>query len=82
MIEKYFKFITLPSDKANHAFWGLVTYSFIALYSPLLAVLVVMVIAIGKEVYDEYYPNHTSDKMDAIATAITPIVLYIASLVL
>jgi hypothetical protein len=77
-MEKIFNILnSLPKDKAYHMLYGLIAYNFIALYSPTLAVLVVIVIAIGKEVYDEYYPNHTSDKMDAIATAIVPIVLYV-----
>ena len=75
-INKWFKFITLPQDKANHALWGLVIYSFIALYSPMIAITLVFINAIGKEIWDSS-GNGTVDKYDVLATVTIPFVLYI-----
>ena len=77
MAEKWFKFITMEHDKANHAFHGLFTYSMVSLYSPLLAIIIVAILGIGKEVYDYYIPNHTSDYMDAVYTVVPSLVVYI-----
>ena len=74
-MKELFKFITLPQDKANHALWGLVIYSFVALYSPMIAILLVFVNAIGKEIWDSR-GNGTVDKYDALATVIIPFILY------
>jgi len=78
-MEKIFNFLNnLPRDKKDHALFGLLTYSFIALYSANIAISVVMVQAIGKEVYDAYHKDiHTADRYDALATFIIPMVLWI-----
>lgn len=75
LINKWFKFITLPQDKANHALHGLIIYIFISLYSPMIAICIVAIIAIGKEVWDSF-GNGTPEKLDALATLAIPLVLY------
>lgn len=67
----------LNIDKALHFLVGLVITATIAMYSPLLGLLVGIVVAVLKEVYDYYTPNHTCDAMDAIATFVGCIVGYI-----
>ena len=76
LLSKYFKMVTMPQDKANHAFQGLLIYSLIALYSPLIAIVVVLVVGFGKEVLDGFIDG-TVDKWDTIATVAVPIMLYI-----
>ena len=75
-LSKYFKMVTMPQDKANHAFQGLLIYSLIALYNPLIAIIVVLVIGVGKEILDKYIGG-TVDKWDTVATVAAPIILYI-----
>lgn len=76
LFKRYFQFITLPVDKANHAMHGLIVYSFIAIYSPFIAILVVLVLGIGKEVLDKYIGG-TVDIRDIVATALAPVILYL-----
>ena len=77
MMEKLFKLLQMDYDKCHHAFYGLLIYSLLAIVSPMIAIIVVAVVGIGKEVYDNYTPNHTSDKMDAVYTVIPSLVMYI-----
>ena len=77
MIKKYLQLATLPIDKANHAFQGLLIYALIAIYSPLAAIVVVVIVGVGKEVVDRYIGG-TVDKWDVVATVASPIVLYVA----
>ena len=68
--------LVIPQDKANHAFYGLLIYSLVAMYNPLVAVLVVLVVGAGKEVLDKY-TNGTVDKWDFVATITAPVFLYL-----
>lgn len=77
MIKKYLKMITLSQDKANHAFYGLLVYSIIAIWSPFVGVVVVLMLAVLKEVLDSYIGG-TVDKWDVVATALAVVSLYIA----
>ena len=73
--------LMLSQDKANHAFYGLLIYSIISLISIHLALVVVLIVAIAKEIVDIYTKRYY-DYYDILATAIIPIILYCASLVI
>ena len=74
----FLKILIIPHDKALHALYGLIIYSFLSLFiTPATALLVVAVKAFGKEIYDFYHQDkHTVDVMDAIATALVPMMLF------
>ena len=80
LIKKYLQAVTLTQDKANHAFQGLLIYSLLAFYSPLVAIVVVLVVGFGKEVLDGFIGG-TVDKWDIVATISAPFLLYVISLV-
>ena len=44
--------ISLPQDKANHFFYGAVIASVLSLYSPVIALIAVIIIAAAKELND------------------------------
>lgn len=70
MIDKLFhKINNLPHDKLLHFVGGLFIFAAFAWSSVLVACALVIVAAVGKEVYD--YRNrhkHTPDVIDALAT--------------
>ena len=70
--------LIIPHDKALHALYGLILYSFLCfIVSPLIAVVVVISIAALKEVYDYFnIDKHTVDIVDIVATALVPMVLF------
>ena len=77
MIEKVLKLLLLDQDKANHAFYGLLVYSILSLYSPMLALVVVGIQAVGKEIYDLIYKEiHTPDIIDALYTFLPSLIVY------
>lgn len=80
---KYFLTVTinLQRDKANHAFDLLLVYSLIALFSPLIALGVVLLIALAKEVWD-YFGNGTPDVWDIVAGITSPIVIFLLQLLI
>jgi len=73
------KKLLIPVDKANHFIAGTVIYCTSALFlTPALALIPVMVIAAGKEVYDGLSKKGTADVIDylfTIAGAIPPLVI-------
>ena len=76
-MDKIFNLINLPRDKANHAYYGLVIYSFIGLYDISIALAVTLAVGIGKEVYD--YMNrdkHSPEILDAVAVVAVPMILF------
>ena len=78
MIERLLGYAAeIPCDKVRHALIGLVVYTVIAMWSATVAIIIVAVIAIAKEVYDAGIEGHTPEPYDAIATAIIPLILYI-----
>ena len=70
--------LIIPHDKALHALYGLILYSFLCLIaSPLASVVAVITIAGLKEVYDYFNRDkHTADVVDTVATTLVPIVLF------
>ena len=82
LFEKVNRFILLPQDKANHSFWNLLIYSLIAIYSADIAIIVVLLSGIGKEVYDSNNEDiHTPDVMDAVYSIVPSSTVYILSLI-
>ena len=81
-MDKIFKLINLPRDKANHAFYGMVIYSLLALYDAQIAIIVTVVVGIGKEVYDYIYRDkHSPEVLDAVAVIAVPLVLFVIGLI-
>lgn len=75
MLKEYFQKVTLPIDKANHAFQGLLIYGLVALYRPFVALVVVLLVGVGKELLDDHIDG-TVAIWDTIATIAAPVVLY------
>lgn len=76
------KYLLLQQDKANHAFYGLAIYCFLHLFiSSFLAIGIVVIIAISKEIYDAQHPDkHTADYKDVVFTVVTPVILALLEL--
>ena len=61
--------IQFDLDKRLHFAVGVVVATLTSFFVPSLAFPVLLVVAVGKEVYDYFHPaNHTSDVTDALAT--------------
>jgi len=57
-----------PYDKCLHAIGGqIIALGTLSLGLP-WSIGIVLVVAIGKEIWDRYHPGHTCDVWDAIAT--------------
>jgi hypothetical protein len=69
----------IPVDKANHFIAGTLTYCLAALcMPPAVAIIPVIVVAAGKEMYDAISKKGTPDVIDylfTIAGAIPPLVI-------
>lgn len=67
-MKNIFKYLTIPSDKANHIAYGaLVSFAASFALSPIYTLLLVFIVAVLKEVYDKMY-NGNVDVLDIIAT--------------
>lgn len=72
----FFKNLALiPKDKLLHSFYGTVIYLLLSLFSPIVAILTVIFVAIAKEVYDEIVYSGF-DWKDIIATISIPMLLF------
>jgi hypothetical protein len=59
----------IPIDKANHFVYGVIIYTlFNLVFHPLISLIFLMVISIGKEVYDYLSDTGTPDYKDALWT--------------
>lgn len=75
-MDTFFKKLALiPNDKLLHSFYGTVIYLLLSLFSPIVAILAVVFVAIAKEVYDEV-KYKSFDIIDIIATILIPILLF------
>ena len=85
MVEKILQALNkLPYDKALHMSYGALLFVVILFFTLLLglywvvALYVVVIAAVSKEVYDFFHKNlHTVDFLDFIATIIIPLLLSI-----
>ena len=69
------KLALIPNDKLLHSFYGTLIYLLLSLFSPIVAILTVIFVAIAKEVYDEIVYNGF-DWKDIIATILIPMLLF------
>jgi hypothetical protein len=71
----------IPVDKANHFIAGTLIYVLSAIiFSPFIAIIPVIVIGLGKEVYDYITKKGTPDVIDFLFTilgALPPLILNI-----
>ena len=68
--------IKIANDKLLHLSVGLIVYSGISIFSLDYALLVVLILGIGKEIYD-YYDYGGFDRADMVWTVSAPLALYI-----
>lgn len=68
-------------DKLYHFIAGFIITLLIGYYIPILGLVTGLVVAMLKEVYDYYKPNHTCDANDFIATVLGTTVAIIIILV-
>ena len=74
-------FLVIPHDKALHALYGLVIYNLVSLFTvSWIAITAVLFVAIGKEIYDYYHINHTSDGFDVLAAVFFPLSFYLVGI--
>jgi len=60
---------SIPADKVAHFAVGVLIYAPLHFIDPVVGLLGVAVVAVGKEVYDYLHrDNHTPDVWDAVAT--------------
>lgn len=71
----------IPKDKLLHSFYGVLLYSVLAFFGSELAIVTVIVVALLKEVWDEY-SHRSADFVDVIATVVLPLVLYVREVVM
>jgi VanZ family protein len=64
------KLNSIPADKVMHFASGVILYAgLLPFVGSSFALSIVVLMAVGKEVYDSYYPDkHTADVWDAVAT--------------
>ena len=71
----------IPHDKQGHFIAGVLAYTLIYFFNPFLALFVVLIMAIGKEVYDYVHRDkHNPEVMDAVATIIGGITGYLCGI--
>lgn len=66
----------IPQDKLLHSFYGVLVYSVVAMLDVELAMLAVVLVALTKEVWDEYKYDKF-DWMDIAATVGLPLMLFV-----
>ena len=71
----------IPKDKLLHSFYGTITYIIISFSSHWIAMLLVTILAVSKEIYDERKYGGF-DWKDIVATTIIPTLIYIQNIVL
>ena len=79
-IEKLLHKMIFAHDKSLHFVYGFLMFFMIALFSPIIALIITITAAGIKELYDYKMPNHTSDYKDFIFTVIPAILGYILTL--
>lgn len=65
----------IPHDKLLHSFYGTCIYLVVGLVNPTFATLVVVLVAVAKEIYDEFKYGGF-DWVDIVATVALPSVMY------
>lgn len=71
----------VPHDKMGHYIAGTLLYATGHFVSPVFALTIVAIAAVGKEVYDYLHRDrHIPDGMDAVATMLGGVVSWVAGL--
>ena len=66
----------LAHDKANHFVYGAFIASIgIVLFGTLIGMALCVILAVLKEVYDHWHPNHQADLFDAVWTVLGGLVV-------
>ena len=66
------KLANLEHDKLLHFFYGYFIFKFVLLFGNILIALgVVSIVAIFKEIYDYKHPDHNASFMDFVFTVLT-----------
>lgn len=69
---------SIPHDKQGHFIAGVLAYALAHFAGPMAGMAVVITMAIGKEIYDQFHrENHTPEVLDAVATILGGVVGYI-----
>ena len=69
MIEKLIAwFNAIPADKVFHFAGGVMLFAIGQLFG--IGLILAIIGAVAKEIYDYYTPNHTPDIKDAVATVL------------
>jgi hypothetical protein len=65
-IEEYLKLLAkIPHDKLLHFFYGFLLFNFLSIFFTFVTSLIILIVAaIAKEVYDYYVPGHESSMAD------------------
>ena len=70
----------IPQDKANHYVYGSVIYFISNLFlSPILSMLVILLIALLKELYDYKAKTGTPEAMDVVWTLLGGLFLFLSN---
>lgn len=74
------KLASIRTDRLLHSFYGTLVFALLAFIDADLAMIGVVAIAVGKEVYDRYWGSGF-DWIDVVYTVMVPVVLYVGGLV-
>lgn len=70
------KLAQIQTDKLLHSFYGTLIYALACFINPIVAIILTLVVAIAKEVYDEV-KYKSFDFVDILATILIPMILFI-----
>ena len=73
------KLALIPNDKLLHSFYGTILYVIVSCIDSLWALIIVIITAVLKELYDEVKYGGF-DYKDIIATIAIPIIIYLKEL--
>jgi len=84
MINYLLGFITVKNDYISHAFYGLLVFNLANIFTSVgCSLLLVVILSIGKEVYDNLYNNmHAVNENYVLATTCIPVVLVVLNIIL
>jgi len=72
----------LPQDKANHFVYGsIICFLASLLFTPLASLLITIIIGILKEVYDKISKKGNPEILDAVATTIGALPIFIINII-
>ena len=76
-MDTFFKKLALiPNDKLLHSFYGTLIYALASVFNPTYAIILTILVALAKEIYDELKYGGF-DWKDIISTIAIPMILFI-----